>query len=283
MPTKKEMGSNSSPNFFNKHYGIKEIFQKLTPFLFSSQTYLAYGVEPSPTKFPLDKARYLTQASYVHEEYLKRNRKIKVLDIGCNEGMMILYCRKNKIEADFYGIDILQEKLDIAMKRGYQSTSLQDVTSLPFSYEDGLFDVVICSHILEHLEEPGKILEELNRVMRDGGLLIAAVPIGLLPGILWRQYVTPLYDASKRKSAVLRRFGHVNFFTLPRLKSLLKRHHFTVEEARGDFLIRCRKFFLENYKWWYDFNQWYGKLFPGILGHVNVKARLNLSAKKPAA
>lgn len=252
---------------------LKNIIEKVFPFLYSSKTYLAFGVEESPTKYPLNKARYLLMASYIHEEYLKKQRPLRVLDIGCNEGMMILYCRKNNSKTEFYGIDILPEKKDKSMEQGYKSVLLQDIRECPFDYEDNFFDVVICSHILEHLEHPGKLLEKLKRIIRKEGLLIVGVPIGILPAILWRRHVTPLCSPVNKKEEALKRFGHVTFFTLPELKRLLRHHGFITEEARGDYFIRARRFFIENYKWWFDFNQWYGKIFPGVLGHVTVKSR----------
>jgi len=252
---------------------IKHVLEKIFPFLFSNKTYLGHGVEETPTRHPLNKARYLTMASYIHDEYLKNRRPVRVLDIGCSEGMMLLYCRHNNTKTEFYGIDILPERKDKAMERGYQSVLLQDIRECPFEYEEGFFDVVICSHILEHLEHPGEILEKLNRIIKPDGLLLVGVPIGLLAGILWRRHITPILNPVNSKKEALKRFGHVTFFTLPELKKLLKDHGFLTEEAQGDYFIRSRRFFIENYKWWFDFNQWYGKLFPGVLGHVTVKSR----------
>ena len=260
---------------------VKKFLEKRCPFLFSKKTHLAFGVEESPNKYPLDKARYVLMASYIHEEYLKLKRPVRVLDIGCHEGMMILYCKQNKSEVEFYGMDILKERLDKALKRGYKSALLQDIRNRPFPYKDDFFDVVICSHILEHLKRPGRALAELNRVMKQGAALLVGVPIGVLPAILWRRHVTPLYDRTRKPEDCLKRFGHVSFFTLPKLKKLLKDYGFATENARGDYFIRSRRFFLEDHKWWFDFNQWYGRIFPGIMGHVTVKAHLRERKKRP--
>ncbi|MEA3489083.1 MAG: class I SAM-dependent methyltransferase [Candidatus Omnitrophota bacterium] len=252
---------------------LKNVIEKVFPFLYSNKTYTAFGVEEAPTRYPLNKARYLRMAAYIHEEYLKQQRPLRVLDIGCNEGMMILYCRKNCSDVEFHGIDILPEKRDKSLERGYKSVLLEDIRECPFGWPENFFDVVICSHILEHLEHPGDLLEKLSRIVRKGGLLIVGVPIGLLPGILWRRHITPLYSPINRKEEALKRFGHVSFFSLPELKKLLKNHGFIAEEARGDYFLRSRRFFIENYKWWFDLNQWYGKIFPGVWGHVTVKSR----------
>lgn len=50
-----------------------------------------------------------------------------------------------------------------------------DVTSMAFA--DEVFDLVYCSHVLEHVEQDRKALRELRRVLRVGGHAIFQVPI----------------------------------------------------------------------------------------------------------
>lgn len=50
-----------------------------------------------------------------------------------------------------------------------------DILDLPF--EDNSFDVVICNHVLEHIEDDKKAMSELYRVMKKGGWGILQVPM----------------------------------------------------------------------------------------------------------
>jgi len=50
-----------------------------------------------------------------------------------------------------------------------------DVHNIPF--EDNMFDVVICNHVLEHVEDDKKVMQEFFRVMKKGGWGIFQVPI----------------------------------------------------------------------------------------------------------
>lgn len=45
---------------------------------------------------------------------------------------------------------------------------------LPFS--EGAFQVVICSELLEHVYSPGRVLDEVYRVLEPGGVLLITVP-----------------------------------------------------------------------------------------------------------
>jgi ubiquinone/menaquinone biosynthesis C-methylase UbiE len=93
-----------------------------------------------------------------------------VLDAGCAEGFVADYLRQRKIEADFSGIDLDE----LALMRGFQVSptmfkSKAAITHLPFS--DEVFDMVLCTEVLEHLPNPMKALEELRRVSRRYVLL----------------------------------------------------------------------------------------------------------------
>ncbi len=50
-----------------------------------------------------------------------------------------------------------------------------DITDIP--YPDHTFDVIYCSHVLEHVPDDRKAMRELHRVLKPGGWAILQVPI----------------------------------------------------------------------------------------------------------
>src|SRR5262249_36838215 len=78
---------------------------------------------------------------------------------------------------------IIQERLRRCPNLDYVSADLDprramvkmDITDL--SYPDGSFDVVLCSHVLEHVTDDRRALSELHRVLKPGGCAIVLVPI----------------------------------------------------------------------------------------------------------
>jgi SAM-dependent methyltransferase len=50
-----------------------------------------------------------------------------------------------------------------------------DITAIP--YPEGFFDVILCNHVLEHVEDDRKAMQELYRVMRPGGWGVFQVPL----------------------------------------------------------------------------------------------------------
>ncbi len=53
-----------------------------------------------------------------------------------------------------------------------------DITDMA-CYEDGRFDLVVCSHVLEHVIDDGAALRELRRVLAPGGAAMLLVPLPL--------------------------------------------------------------------------------------------------------
>ena len=50
-----------------------------------------------------------------------------------------------------------------------------NIYSLPF--KENYFDLILCNHVLEHIEDDHKALNELHRVIKNKGILIAQVPL----------------------------------------------------------------------------------------------------------
>ena len=50
-----------------------------------------------------------------------------------------------------------------------------DICALPF--ENEYYDLIFCNHVLEHIPNDKKAMQELYRVLKKGGTLIAQVPL----------------------------------------------------------------------------------------------------------
>ena len=71
------------------------------------------------------------------------------------------------LEVDSYGI------LKEAIEKGLRITECS-VEKMPF--DDGIFDIAVASHILEHVPNMGIALQEIRRVLCDGGYLYIFIP-----------------------------------------------------------------------------------------------------------
>lgn len=100
-----------------------------------------------------------------------------ILDIGCLTGNFYSHIKENTSRAikTFTGIDFSEKLIGMAATRfPEQKWLVADYHKLPF--DDKSFDVVTAMEILEHIDEPEKLLLEAKRVCRSGGCIIVTTP-----------------------------------------------------------------------------------------------------------
>lgn len=102
----------------------------------------------------------------------------KVLDIGCGAGENGYHLRDT---ADYTGIEYSETALGMA--RQFESDTCRymqgDAENLPF--ENETFDVVMSTHVIEHLTDPKRCLDEQLRVLKPGGRMIIIGPAWEMP------------------------------------------------------------------------------------------------------
>ena len=97
-----------------------------------------------------------------------------------------------------------------------ESTFLQVGSAIDLPYADGSFDLVIIKHVVEHLDQPEKCIQELGRILAPGGVLILATPnldslLKPLKGDSWIGYQDPTHIALKPPKEWLELLRSVNF------------------------------------------------------------------------
>ncbi len=103
-----------------------------------------------------------------------------ILDVGCGTGTPMEIIKDGNSYIHATGVDIYQPYLKEAeQKKIYDALIESEVTNLPFNNKE--FDVVICFHVIEHLEkEEGKrLLEQFEKIAKKR--VIVAMPVGEFP------------------------------------------------------------------------------------------------------
>lgn len=119
----------------------------------------------------------------VHECQQRAGRNdLAVLDVGCGRGELLADLVSTGAKAQ--GVDLQEEC--VALSRQYADACLGNIYELPTLFGTSSFDVVIASHVLEHLESPRQGVEMLKQVTRKW--LILAVPnLAEFRNLRWRQ------------------------------------------------------------------------------------------------
>ncbi|MBN2378724.1 methyltransferase domain-containing protein [candidate division WOR-3 bacterium] len=156
----------------------------------------------------------------------------RVLEVGASSGYRIE--RYMDTGTELFGVD----SDALAVEEGKRSGSgtnltLGDACELP--YKDRFFDKVLSVHLLEHLPDPVRAVEEMARVLKPKGQAVIVVPCERIRGDTafagWLRF----------------RNLHLHRFKPPQITSLLS-SHFTIQEALMHTLIPGRFSRLPLYK-----------------------------------
>jgi SAM-dependent methyltransferase len=72
------------------------------------------------------------------------------------------------------GVEYVGSDIDAARYRHIENMHTADLTWMPFPDDD--FDIVICSHVLEHVPDDAAAMHEILRILRPGGRALLLTP-----------------------------------------------------------------------------------------------------------
>ncbi|HEY4281857.1 MAG TPA: class I SAM-dependent methyltransferase [Chthoniobacterales bacterium] len=114
----------------------------------------------------------------------------KHLDIGSGKGELLTQLANRFPDLASFACDCT----DQLMKRPDQKVEVADLNHQPLPYAGDQFDLVTCSETLEHLENYWRVLREVFRVLRPGGLAIFSTPNILNLRSRFRFFSTGFYN-----------------------------------------------------------------------------------------
>lgn len=101
-----------------------------------------------------------------------------VLDLGCGDGGMSAFCARMGAKVCFADVDV--DKLDATRQRlsGISGARFETVSmeGNRLTLPDATVDRIVCTEVLEHVEDPAESLKELVRVGKPGALYLLSVP-----------------------------------------------------------------------------------------------------------
>lgn len=103
------------------------------------------------------------------------NRSLKILDVGVGLGRLLDDVRKANYgrELNLYGVDISIPYLKVAKKKGI-NVSMAKIEDMP--YMQNYFDIIVCTDVLEHVEDLNLCIKKILYCLSPDGWLIIRVP-----------------------------------------------------------------------------------------------------------
>jgi SAM-dependent methyltransferase len=102
-------------------------------------------------------------------------RGTRMLEVGCGEGANLTALRRLGVHMDYVGFDYFEEKVRFCRDahEGKNAFLIADARR-PFSFRDGVFDLVLVRDVLHHLDAPARVtlVHESFRVLKPKGCLV---------------------------------------------------------------------------------------------------------------
>ena len=169
-------------NFFSRGFLIRMslILQPLLRIYFRGNKFID----------PIDGSRYRKFLTYGYGEQLRPNALCPGTLSLERHRMLWLYLERETslLKDELKVLHIAPEQVFYKIFKEYQhwdyttadlnsplADVLADICDLPF--EDQSYDLILCNHVLEHIPDDLKAMNELYRILKKGGTLIAQVPI----------------------------------------------------------------------------------------------------------
>ncbi len=178
-----------------------------------------------------------------------------VLDVGCGNGLISMSL--GKAGHNVTGIDISDKAIEKAKEKNtLPNVSFAVASAEQLSETQTRYDAVICSEVLEHLNEPSSLLKYIYKSMKDDGILIVTVPNGKGPRetLITKPIISMqkkdgwVWGITKKIKSVLGYKGttlqsdaddltHIQFFTIKSLEELAAKNAFTIRKfGKTNFL-----------------------------------------------
>lgn len=114
---------------------------------------------------------------YLKEIYPKTWNYLNIIDIGTREGWTLDFLQQLGFKQPV-GVELVQSYVDYAQKLNRKVVKSDGIN---LAFPDCTFDIVLSRHTLEHSNNPVKLLQEMIRILKLGGLIILNFPLEIKP------------------------------------------------------------------------------------------------------
>lgn len=166
-------------------------FRKFLPYGYGNQRKNAL----SPSTLSLERHRLMWLFLKDETNFFNSTKKLKVLHIAPEQCFLDLFKKQKNLE--YITSDLESPIADVKA----------DICDLPFKENE--FDVVFCNHVLEHIPDDTKAMQELYRVMKKGGFGVFQIPQDLSRDVTFED--NSITDKDER-AKIFGQYDHVRVY-----------------------------------------------------------------------
>ena len=164
-------------------------YRKFLPYGYGKQRENAL----SPGTLSLERHRQMWLYLQNETDFFTKN--YKVLHIAPEQEFLRKFKKMKNL--DYISADLFSPIVDVKA----------DILDLPFENES--FDIIFCNHVLEHIPDDTKAMQELYRVLKPGGMAILQIPQDLSRAIT---FADDTITDQKERAKIFGQYDHVRIY-----------------------------------------------------------------------
>jgi methionine biosynthesis protein MetW len=158
-------------------------------------------------------------------DYLPEDAR-EILDVGCGTGTMARCLEKRGVLVDGITWNAAEAEQAATACRKVMQCNLE--RGIP-DVESSAYDVVVCSHILEHIAYPQQLLTDIFAALRPGAILIVVIP----NIFFWRDRLKLLKGHWRYEPSGTFDYTHLRWYTVETMQDLLISSGFTITQFKS--------------------------------------------------
>jgi ubiquinone/menaquinone biosynthesis C-methylase UbiE len=151
-------------------------------------------------------------------EVIKNLSFENVIEIGAGDGNILKLLSEKNIGSNLTAVEVSDSAIQQIQKKNIKNlTNILKYDGYVLPFRNREFDLAICSHVLEHVEYPRKLLREIKRISK---YQVFEIPV----------------DYSRNVDKKVKHFlsyGHINIFNPPLFRFLLKSEGFDIVNEKS--------------------------------------------------
>jgi 2-polyprenyl-3-methyl-5-hydroxy-6-metoxy-1,4-benzoquinol methylase len=160
----------------------------------------------------------------------KKHNNSKVLEIGAAYGETLFFIKQKGIASYAVGVDIFEDKINKERYKKLDRFIFADIEQTDFPEFENTFDLILLPDVLEHLDDPKKVLAKISRYLKKDGEIIVSMPnirhysafIKIVIKGDFRYEENGIFD-----------YTHVRFYCRKNIKELLQSANYQIIHQEG--------------------------------------------------
>jgi len=167
----------------------------------------------------------------------------RVLDVGCGAGSVAKAVKRERTDLAVFACDVSRSAI-AAASASPEGVDFRLATAERLPFGDGELDFVWIFDVLEHVDDPERVLREVARVLKPGGGFHIVLPLEAQPFTLYR-----LVGCGTRWTAKVRHGGHIQIFSADRFRSMAAAAGLPVIRTRWSYHFTLQVLDLLYFSW----------------------------------